>query len=377
MAILVTGGAGYIGSHTCVELLLRGYDVIVVDNFSNSKPEALKRVQEITGKPIKLYAIDLLDWKGLEMIFAKHKIDAVIHLAGLKSVGESVGLPLHYYSNNVSGTLMLSKTMEKYGVRTMVFSSSATVYGMPESVPIAEHFPLQATNPYGRSKLMIEEILRDIYASDHRWSIAILRYFNPVGAHRSGRIGEAPNGIPNNLMPYITQVAVGKLKKLSIFGNDYPTSDGTGVRDYIHVVDLALGHLSALENVLSKTGLEAYNLGTGRGCSVLEMVTAFQQASGMNVPYTIVERRPGDVGVCYADPLKARTELGWVACKGIEEICEDAWRWQLHNPNGYEEEIEQFAEISEARSYEFYREAHRAKAPRDFDQHSPKGRGRR
>lgn len=347
MAILVTGGAGYIGSHTCVELLHAGYEVIVVDNFSNSKPEALKRVQEITGRHFTFYEADLLDRKGLDMVFAKHPIDAVIHCAGLKSVGESARMPLHYYFNNISGTFLLCQTMEKYGVRNMVFSSSATVYGMPHSVPIDEHFPLQATNPYGRTKLMIEEILRDICLSDHRWSIALLRYFNPVGAHKSGRIGEDPNGIPNNVMPYITQVAVGKLKQLSVFGNDYSTPDGTGVRDYIHVVDLALGHLNALEKTVSKTGVEAYNLGTGRGCSVLEMVAAFQQASGMNVPYRIAERRPGDVGICYADPSKARTELGWVARRGIEEMCEDAWRWQSNNPNGYEQEVEWLTGTSE------------------------------
>ncbi|WP_424767287.1 UDP-glucose 4-epimerase GalE [Paenibacillus sp. sgz302251] len=349
MAILVTGGAGYIGSHTCVELLNAGYEVIVIDNFSNSKPNALKRIQEITGRAFAFYEVDLLDREGLERVFTEHQIDAVIHFAGLKSVGQSTKMPLHYYFNNISGTFLLCKTMEKYGLRNLVFSSSATVYGMPDSVPISEDFSLQATNPYGRTKLMIEEILRDIYLSDNRWSIALLRYFNPVGAHKSGRIGEDPNGIPNNLMPYITQVAVGKLEKLSIFGNDYSTLDGTGVRDYIHVVDLAMGHLSALERILSTTGVEAYNLGTGRGYTVLEIVSAFQQASGMNVPYTISERRTGDVGICYANPSKARTDLNWVALRGIEEMCEDAWRWQMNNPNGYEEEAEAEAGTYEAR----------------------------
>ncbi|MEH6949355.1 UDP-glucose 4-epimerase GalE [Bacillus sp. JJ634] len=336
MAILVTGGAGYIGSHTCVELLNAGYEVVVVDNLSNSKIESLSRVKEIMEKDITFYKVDILDRIGLETVFAENTIDAVIHFAGLKAVGESVQIPLHYYHNNITGTLMLCEIMNKRGVNKMVFSSSATVYGVPESVPISENFPLGSTNPYGRTKLMIEEILRDLHYSDHNWSISLLRYFNPIGAHHSGRIGEDPNGIPNNLMPYITQVAVGKLKELNIFGNDYPTIDGTGVRDYIHVVDLAKGHLKALEKILTTTGVNAYNLGTGKGYSVLEMVAAFEKASGKKVPYKIVEPRSGDVASCYADPTKAREELGWVAEKGIEEMCIDAWRWQEKNPNGYE-----------------------------------------
>ncbi|MBE2914284.1 UDP-glucose 4-epimerase GalE [Anoxybacillus flavithermus] len=336
MTILVTGGAGYIGSHTCVELLNAGYDIIVVDSFVNSKPEALKRVSEITGKEFPVYHIDLLEKKQLVEVFSNHSINAVIHFAGLKAVGESVAIPLRYYHNNITGTLVLCEVMQKYGVKKMVFSSSATVYGTPERVPISEDFPLQATNPYGRTKLMIEEILRDLYVSDNEWSIALLRYFNPIGAHPSGRIGEDPNGIPNNLMPYITQVAVGKLKELRVFGNDYPTVDGTGVRDYIHVVDLAIGHVKALEKVMNTTGVEAYNLGTGRGYSVLELVSAFEKVTGIKIPYKIVDRRPGDVAICYADPTKAKEEIGWVATRGIEEMCRDAWRWQSNNPNGYE-----------------------------------------
>ncbi|GCD81089.1 UDP-glucose 4-epimerase [Parageobacillus thermoglucosidasius] len=336
MTILVTGGAGYIGSHTCVELLNAGYDIIVVDSFINSKPEALKRVSEITEKEFSVYHIDLLEKNRLEEVFSNHSIDAVIHFAGLKAVGESVAIPLRYYHNNITGTLMLCEVMQAYGVKKMVFSSSAAVYGTPERVPISEDFPLQATNPYGRTKLMIEEILRDLYVSDNEWSIALLRYFNPIGAHPSGRIGEDPNGIPNNLMPYITQVAVGKLKELLVFGNDYPTVDGTGVRDYIHVVDLAIGHVKALEKVMNTTGVTAYNLGAGRGYSVLELVSAFEKVAGIKIPYKIVGRRPGDVAICYADPTKAKEELGWVATRGIEEMCRDAWRWQSNNPNGYE-----------------------------------------
>ncbi|WP_339239739.1 UDP-glucose 4-epimerase GalE [Geobacillus sp. FSL W8-0466] len=339
MTILVTGGAGYIGSHTCVELLNAGYDIVVVDSFCNSKPEALKRVSEITGKEFPVYHIDLREKDRLEEVFSNHSIDAVIHFAGLKAVGESVAVPLRYYHNNITGTLVLCEVMQKYGVKKMVFSSSATVYGMPERVPISEDFPLQATNPYGRTKLMIEEILRDVYVSDNEWSISLLRYFNPIGAHPSGRIGEDPNGIPNNLMPYITQVAVGKLKELRVFGNDYPTIDGTGVRDYIHVVDLAIGHVKALEKVMNTTGVEAYNLGTGRGYSVLELVSAFEKVTGIKIPYKIVGRRPGDVAICYADPTKAKEELGWIATRGIEEMCRDAWRWQSNNPNGYQEEM--------------------------------------
>ncbi|MBM7654406.1 UDP-glucose 4-epimerase GalE [Neobacillus cucumis] len=337
MAVLVTGGAGYIGSHTCIELLNAGRDIIVVDNYSNSKPESLKRVKELTGKDFAFYEVDLLDRIGLEKVFAENQIEAVIHFAGLKAVGESVSIPLHYYHNNITGTLILCEVMKQFGVKNLVFSSSATVYGMPERVPIQEDFPLGATNPYGRTKLMVEEILRDLYVSDSEWSIALLRYFNPIGAHESGRIGEDPNGIPNNLMPFITQVAVGKLKQLQVFGSDYPTVDGTGVRDYIHVVDLAIGHLKALEKILPSTGVEAYNLGTGTGYSVLEIVTAFEKASGVEIPYKIVDRRPGDVAVCYADPAKAKNELGWTASRGIAEMCEDSWRWQKNNPNGYEE----------------------------------------
>lgn len=337
MSILVTGGAGYIGSHTCIELLNAGYEIVIADNFSNSKPEALRRIGEITGKNFKFYNADILDKIALEKIFAENKIDAVIHFAGLKAVGESVGIPMKYYHNNITGTLMLCETMSKYNVKRIVFSSSATVYGMPERVPIREDFPLGATNPYGRTKLMIEEILRDIYISDNEWSIALLRYFNPIGAHKSGLIGEDPNGIPNNLMPYITQVAVGKLKKLNVFGDDYPTHDGTGVRDYIHVVDLALGHLKALDRVMSVKGADAYNLGTGKGYSVLDVVKAFEKASGKKIPYAIAGRRPGDIAECYADPSKARQELNWAAVRGIEEMCEDSWRWQTNNPDGYVE----------------------------------------
>jgi UDP-glucose 4-epimerase len=339
MTILVTGGAGYIGSHTCVELLNAGYDIVVVDSFYNSKPEVLKRASEITGKEFPIYNVDLLQKEELETVFSEHEIEVVIHFAGLKAVGESVSIPLRYYHNNITGTLMLCEVMQAYGVKKMVFSSSATVYGIPERVPISEDFPLKATNPYGRTKLMIEEILRDLYASDNSWSIALLRYFNPIGAHPSGRIGEDPNGIPNNLMPYITQVAVGKLKELYVFGNDYPTVDGTGVRDYIHVVDLAIGHVKALEKVMNTTGVEAYNLGTGRGYSVLELISAFEKVTGIKIPYKIVGRRPGDVAICYADPTKAKEELGWVATRGIEEMCRDAWRWQSNNPNGYQEEV--------------------------------------
>lgn len=339
MEILVTGGTGYIGSHTCVELVNAGYEVIVVDNLSNSNNVSLYRIHELTGKPIKFYNVDLLDKDSLETIFLDNKIDAVIHFAGYKAVGESVQIPLNYYHNNITGTLVLCQVMQKFNIKRMVFSSSATVYSPAKLGAISEDFPLGATNPYGRTKLMIEDILRDLYISDNSWSISLLRYFNPIGAHSSGRIGEDPNGIPNNLTPFITQVAVGKLENLRVFGDDYPTPDGTGIRDYIHVVDLALGHLKAIERVMVSTGVEAYNLGTGKGYSVLEMIRAFEQVSGRNIPYTIVDRRPGDVAVCYADPSKAERELGWVAERGIEEMCADAWRWQLHNPNGYEEFI--------------------------------------
>ncbi len=335
MAILVTGGAGYIGSHTCVELLNHGYEIIIVDNLSNSKLAVLDRIKELTAKEFKFYQVDLLDRDALTNVFADNNIDAVIHFAGLKAVGESVQDPLRYYHNNITGTINLCEVMQQYNVKKMVFSSSATVYGMPDRVPISEDFPLCATNPYGRTKLMIEEILRDLYISDPEWSIALLRYFNPIGAHPDGRIGEDPNGIPNNLMPYITQVAVGKQSELKIFGNDYPTVDGTGVRDYIHVVDLAIGHLKALKKVMQTREVEAYNLGTGKGYSVLEVVQAFEKVSGIKIPYSIVERRPGDIAECYADPSKAMEQLNWRATRGIEEMCADSWRWQLNNPNGY------------------------------------------
>ncbi|WP_058301202.1 UDP-glucose 4-epimerase GalE [Gorillibacterium timonense] len=336
MAILVTGGAGYIGSHTCVELLDAGYDIVVVDNYSNSHPEALHRVEELTGRTFPRYNVDLLDKEALNRVFAEQSIDAVLHFAGLKAVGESVGMPLRYYHNNITGTLNLCDAMKEHGVYRLVFSSSATVYGMPESAPIPESAPVGATNPYGRTKQMIEEMLRDLSLTDSRWSIALLRYFNPVGAHKSGRIGENPNGIPNNLMPYITQVAVGKLPLLKVFGSDYPTPDGTGVRDYIHVTDLAIGHLRALEKTATAAGTAAYNLGTGRGFSVLELIEAFQKASGRVVPYVLAERRPGDIALCYADTAKAEAELGWTAARGIAEMCEDSWRWQSQNPSGFE-----------------------------------------
>lgn len=335
MKILVTGGAGYIGSHTCVELLEAGYEVIVVDNLANSKKEALKRVEEITGKKVTFFEVDLLEHEKLEFIFSEHPIEAVIHFAGYKAVGESVSKPLSYYHNNITGTLHLCEAMKKYGVKNLVFSSSATVYGDPETVPIKEDFPLSATNPYGRTKLFIEEILRDLHVSDSSWNLALLRYFNPVGAHPSGKIGEDPNDIPNNLMPYISQVAVGKLEKLSVFGDDYPTEDGTGVRDYIHVVDLAVGHLKALEALEKNPGLLTYNLGTGKGYSVLEVVNAFEEATGQDVPYQITDRRPGDIAACYADPQKASEELGWEAERDLVDMCRDVWRWQSQNPEGY------------------------------------------
>ncbi|MGD9160579.1 MAG: UDP-glucose 4-epimerase GalE [Desulfobacteraceae bacterium] len=336
MKILVTGGAGYIGSHTLVELLNAGHDVIVVDNLSNSKEESLKRVREITGKDFIFYKADLCDKQALQDIFGNNSIDAVIHFAGLKAVGESVHKPLEYFSNNVYGTLCLCEVMRENNVKKMVFSSSATVYGDPHKVPITEDFPLSATNPYGKSKLFIEEILRDLYVSDNSWDIILLRYFNPVGAHSSGKIGEDPNDIPNNLVPYISQVAIGKLDILSVFGNDYATHDGTGVRDYIHVVDLATGHVRAIDKIESETGIKVYNLGTGTGYSVLEMVEAFKKASGKDVPYKITDRRPGDIAECFADPALAKEELNWVAEKGIDEMCADTWRWQSQNPNGYE-----------------------------------------
>jgi UDP-glucose 4-epimerase len=336
MNILVTGGAGYIGSHTCIELLNAGYNVFVVDNLSNSKEESLIRVQEITGKKLVFFKVDLLDGEGLTKVFSSCDIDAVVHFAGLKAVGESVTFPMKYYQNNVAGSLVLFDIMAKFGVNDLVFSSSATVYGEPDSVPITEEFPLRATNPYGRTKLIIEDILRDVYASDNKWNIALLRYFNPVGAHPSGKIGEDPNGIPNNLMPYITQVAVGKLDQLMVFGGDYPTPDGTGVRDYIHVIDLARGHLKAIDRLASSPGVVAYNLGTGHGYSVLEVVTAFQRACGKDIPYKITERRPGDIAESFANPTRANKELEWKTHFGIEDICADSWRWQSQNPNGYD-----------------------------------------
>jgi len=336
MKVLVTGGVGYIGSHTVIQLVEDGNEVVVVDNLCNSKIEALSRVEEITNTKIKFYKIDLLDKEGLNQIFQNENIDAVIHFAGLKAVGESVEIPLHYYNNNVVGTLNLLEVMEENEVQKLVFSSSATVYGEPQKVPITEDFPLSATNPYGRSKLMIEDILRDLYKSNPKWDISILRYFNPVGAHDSGKIGEDPNGIPNNLMPFIAQVAVGKREALSVFGNDYPTVDGTGVRDYIHVVDLAGGHLKALSKLNQKPGCVEYNLGTGNGYSVLEVVNAFEKASGKKVNYKIVERREGDIAACYADPQFAKIELGWEAKYKIEKMCEDSWRWQSQNPDGFE-----------------------------------------
>jgi len=338
VAILITGGAGYIGSHTCVELLEAGYEIVIVDNLSNSSYISLNRVAEITNKPFTFYQMDLMDRTGLEGVFNKHTIDAVIHFAGLKAVGESVLLPLSYYHTNITSTLILCEVMKKFGVHKLVFSSSATVYGRPEQVPIAEGSRLGATNPYGRTKLMLEQILQDLAESNEHWGISILRYFNPIGAHRSGRIGENPNGIPNNLMPYISQVAVGKLSKVNIFGDDYPTIDGTGVRDYIHVVDLVKGHLLALEKIMGKSGVDIYNLGTGRGYSVFEMIAAFEKVSGRSISYTVTDRRPGDIAICYANTMLANEELNWVATLGIEEMCADSWRWQYLNPNGYEDE---------------------------------------
>jgi UDP-glucose 4-epimerase len=333
--ILVTGGAGYIGSHTCIELIQSGFDVLVLDNLSNSSPESLKRVEQITGKPITFIRGDVRDKALMKQLFDDHAISSVIHFAGLKAVGESVSMPLEYYDNNIGGTLALLEAMADSNCRSLVFSSSATVYGDPHTVPIREDFPLSATNPYGRSKLIIEEILKDLYLSDNAWNLALLRYFNPVGAHESGLIGEDPNGPPNNLMPVISQVAIGRQKSLNVFGGDYPTPDGTGVRDYIHVVDLARGHVTAVQKLQESPGLLTINLGTGQGYSVLEMVRAFEAASGRKVPYQIVERRPGDVATCYADPSYAREVLDWEAERNLQQMCEDAWRWQSMNPNGY------------------------------------------
>ena len=336
MNILVTGGTGYIGSHTLIQLLEAGYGVVVLDNLSNSKLESLRRMEKLVSKEIKFYQVDLLAHDKVEEVFQKEKIDAVIHFAGFKAVGESVEIPLRYYQNNITGTINLCEIMKKHNVNKLVFSSSATVYGDPHKVPITEDFPLRATNPYGRTKLMIEEILRDLHVSDNNWDIAILRYFNPVGSHKSGDIGEDPNGIPNNLMPFIAQVAVGKRNELTIFGNDYPTIDGTGVRDYIHVIDLASGHLKALEKLTKNPGCVVYNLGTGNGFSVLEMVKAFERVSGKKVQFKIADRRAGDIATCYADPTLAEKELNWRAERGVDEMCEDVWRWQSKNPNGFE-----------------------------------------
>jgi len=333
--ILVTGGAGFIGSHTVVELLQAGHEVVVVDNLCNSSPVALERVAEIAGRAPVFARVDIRDRKGLAQVFADHRPQAVVHFAGLKAVGESVDKPLAYYQNNVGGTATLCEVMAAAEVKQLVFSSSATVYGNPRSLPIREDAPLGATNPYGRSKLMVEEMLRDLHASDPGWRIAILRYFNPIGAHPSGRIGEDPQGIPNNLFPFITQVAVGLRPQLSVFGDDYPTPDGTGVRDYIHVVDLALGHLRALERLADRPGLVTCNLGTGQGYSVLEMVRAFERVSGRPIPYSVVARRPGDIAACFADPSLAQEELNWVAQRALEKMCADGWRWQQANPQGY------------------------------------------
>ena len=336
MAILVTGGAGFIGSHTCVELLNAGYDVVVVDNLCNSSEEALRRVEKITGKKVTFYQADIRDGAALDEIFSKESIDSVIHFAGLKAVGESVAKPLEYYQNNIGGTLTLCEVMRNHGVKNIIFSSSATVYGDPAFIPITEECPKgTCTNPYGWTKWMLEQILTDLHTADPEWNVVLLRYFNPIGAHKSGLMGEDPKGIPNNLIPYITQVAIGKREQLGVFGNDYDTHDGTGVRDYIHVVDLALGHVKAVEKVRAEKGLFIYNLGTGVGYSVLDVVKAFEKASGKKIPYTIMPRRAGDIATCYSDPSKAAKELGWKAERGIEEMCEDSWRWQSQNPDGY------------------------------------------
>ena len=335
MAILITGGAGFIGSHTCVEMLNSGKDVVVIDNLDNSSAESLKRVEKITGKKVTFYEDDVCDKEALRKIFKKENIEAVIHFAGLKAVGESVREPIRYYDNNLISTLSLIEVMTEFGVKKIVFSSSATVYGVAKTMPLKEGMPTGAINPYGRTKLFIEEILKDLYVADKQWCIALLRYFNPIGAHKSGLIGEDPKGIPNNLMPYISQVAVGKLEKLHVFGNDYKTVDGTGVRDYIHVIDLAVGHVKAIDWALNHTGCEAINLGTGNGVSVLQLRDAFVKATGVEIPYVIDPRRPGDPDEVYADASKAKEMLGWEAKYGIEEMCEDTWRWQKNNPDGY------------------------------------------
>ncbi len=337
MAILITGGAGYIGTHAIIEFLNAGRDVVCVDNFCNSRPVALDRVRQITGKDFKNYIVDLLDKDALEKVFLENEIDSCIHFAGLKAVGESCEIPLKYYHNNLTGTFNLCELLSKYDAKRMVFSSSATVYGVPKSVPITEDFPLSTTNPYGETKLVIERVLRDIYASDNKWSISILRYFNPIGAHESGLIGEDPKGIPNNLLPYIAQVATGKYPYLHVFGNDYDTHDGTGIRDYIHVVDLAKAHLCAMNRAEKQTGIEYFNIGTGKGYSVLDVIRAYEKTTGATVKYKIMERRLGDVAECYADPSKAYELLGWRAEKDIEDMCRDSYRWQKKNPNGYGE----------------------------------------
>ena len=338
MAILVTGGAGYIGSHTCVELLNQGYEVVVMDNLYNSSAKALDRVEQITGKKVKFYEGDLLNRPDIEAVFDSESIDSVIHFAGLKAVGESVSKPLEYYHNNITGTLLLCDVMRNHGCKNIVFSSSATVYGDPAFVPITEECPKgKITNPYGQTKGMLEQILTDLHVGDPEWNVILLRYFNPIGAHKSGLIGENPKGIPNNLLPYVAQVAVGKLKCLGVFGNDYDTPDGTGVRDYIHVVDLAIGHVKAIDKLKDKEGVSIYNLGTGVGYSVLQVVAAFEKACGKKIPYEIKPRRAGDIATCYSDASKAKRELGWVAERGLDEMCEDAWRWQSMNPNGFED----------------------------------------
>lgn len=337
MTILVTGGAGFIASHTNVELLQEGYDVIVMDNLCNSSKESIERVEKITGRKIKFYQTDMKDVEGLNTIFSENTIDVIIHFAGLKAVGESCDKPYEYYDNNIGGTLNLIKMMKQYNIKKIVFSSSATVYGEPDTVPITEDSKVGGvTNPYGRTKLMLEQILTDIYQADPSFDIALLRYFNPIGAHESGLIGEAPNGIPNNLLPYVAKVAAGVLEKVNVFGNDYPTPDGTGVRDYIHVVDLAKGHVCAVKKLMEHPGLVVYNLGTGIGYSVLEIIKNFEKASGRKIPYVIAPRRAGDIPICYSDPSKAERELGWKAQYGIDKMCEDAWRWQSRNPNGYD-----------------------------------------
>ena len=335
MKILVTGGAGYIGSHTCVELLLAGHEIVVVDNLSNSSEKSLNAVKCITGKDFPFYKCDILDYESLTEVFDNHSIEAVIHFAGLKAVGESCEKPVEYYHNNMTGTFILLRVMREHGVKNIVFSSSATVYGVPETVPIKEDAPLSAINPYGATKLMLERVLSDACLADKDMSVVLLRYFNPIGAHKSGMIGEDPNGIPNNLVPYISQVAVGKLPHLNVYGNNYPTPDGTGVRDYIHVTDLALGHLKAVEKKANVKGVHIYNLGTGKGYSVLEVIKAFEKASGKEIPYVIAPNRPGDTAICYADAARAKEELSWIAQRGIDEMCRDAWNWQSKNPDGF------------------------------------------